>query len=667
MKIPHCFKVFVILSVAGTIWLGDAFAQDENQILEDLKIFEEFGSIPDSLFLLDSGHSYPYEVLDKKATIEVLEMNRGITAVIDYLIRIKVHSNDPLEVTEASLVGLPFYFADGIERITNLEGITHQIEGGESRLDVDNIRTVDLNSRYKVLEFEMPNAGPGDIIEYKYTLERRYIEELPDFYFSHRVPTRNVELYFKNSDFIRYNTVPQNHDFEISYQEHRVDTSSVPFVFTYNRPNPVYVQTWKAENVPAVDASSFISSIDDIRAKIKFQISEFGLPRQPLENSWEFVAAQILRNDNPFTTIENAPAMIQAGSDIAEKMNSDIAVQDSIFHRINSNMQFNGQTAIFADGSLDGVLEGQPSSQAEINLVLLAMLKGAGIDAYPVYLSGRDFGRINMEFPSLFQFNSMLVLSEIEGEQFFMDASFPHSLPNLIPVKLYSERGMVLTDSTHYWQEISPDKSTFEFNIEMEAALLNDGSLTGTLNAETYGYPSQQIRQKLSNGEDIRSVTFDTFFDVYSDVTFQQISLQVDSMNRDRIQFEAEFLIENYALTFSDGIEFRPMVVGYLFSNPFEATERRVPITLDASEKLSINYTIELPEGFTTEVSGETRSTSLAGASLFEEYLAEDNRIDYSFDIDITRKEFPAEVYSQLRQIYERWVDLSNEAWFIDN
>jgi hypothetical protein len=667
LKIPHCFKVLVILSVAGTIWCGDAFAQDENQILEDLKIFEEFGSIPDSLFLLDSGHSYPYEVLDKKATIQVLEMNRGITAVIDYLMRIKVHSDDPLEVTEASLVGLPFYFADGIERITNLEGITHHLNGGETRLDVDNIRTVDLNSRYKVLEFEMPDAGPGDIIEYKYTLERRYIEELPDFYFSHRVPTRNVELYFKNSDFIRYNAVPQNHDFEISYQEHRVDTSSVPFVFTYNRPNPVYVQTWKAENVPAVDASSFISSIDDIRAKIKFQISEFGLPRQPLENSWEFVAAQILRNDNPFTTIENAPAMIQAGRDMAEKMNSGTAVQDSIFHRINSNMQFNGQTAIFADGSLDGVLEGQPSSQAEINLVLLAMLKGAGIDAYPVYLSGRDFGRINMEFPSLFQFNSMLVLSEIEGEQYFMDASFPHSLPNLIPVKLYSERGMVLTDSTHYWQEISPDKSTFGFNIQMDAALQGDGSLAGTLTAETNGYPSQQIRQKLSNGEDVRSVTFDTFFDVYSDVSFQQISLQVDSMNLDKIQFEAEFLIEDYARTFSDGIEFRPMVVGYLFNNPFEATERRVPITLDAPEKLSINYTIELPEGFTTEVSGETRSTSLAGASLFEEYLAEDNRIDYSFDIDITRKEFPAEVYSQLRQIYERWVELSNETWFIDN
>jgi hypothetical protein len=648
-------------------WTGTTSAQDPGEVLEDLKIFEGFGIVPDSLFNTDSNHSFPYEMLDKKATIQVLELNRGITAVIDYLIRIKVYSDDPLEITEASLVGIPFYFADGIERITNLEGITHHKDGGQTRLDTENIRTVDLNSRYKVIEFEMPETGRGDIIEYKYTLERRYIEELPDFYFGHRVPTRNVELYFKNSDFIRYNAVPQNNNFEIRYQEHRVDTSSVPFVFTYTRPNPVFVQTWKADDIPAVNASSFISSIDDIRAKIKFQISEFGLPRQPLENSWEFVTAQILRNDNPYAAIEQLPGEKQRGREMAERSASLVIAQDSIFHQINSIAQFNGQTAIFADGSLDNVMDGTPSNQAEINLVLLAMLRGAGIDAYPMYLSGRDFGRINMEFPSLFQFNSMLVMSEIEGEKYFMDASFPHSIPNLIPVKLYSERGMVLTDSTHFWQDIAPDKSTFSFDIRLDAALQSDGGLNGTLTAETFGYPSQQIRQKLSNGEDPRSVTAETFFDVYSEVNFEQLRVEIDSLNRDRVVFEAEFSIDDYAVSFSEGIEFRPMVVGYLFNNPFEATERRVPITLDASEELSISYNIELPDGFSTDVSGETRSTSLAGASLFEEYLTDGNSIEYSFDINITRKEFPVEAYSQLRRIYERWVELSNDIWFIEN
>jgi hypothetical protein len=71
-------------------------------------------------------------------------------------------------------------------------------------------------------------------------------------------------------------------------------------VFTYQRPDPVYVQKWSAEDIPAVDAATYISSIDDIRAKMKFQLSEFGMPRQTLENSWDYVAAQIFRNNNPY-------------------------------------------------------------------------------------------------------------------------------------------------------------------------------------------------------------------------------------------------------------------------------------------------------------------------------------------------------------------------------
>jgi len=30
------------------------------------------------------------------------------------------------------------------------------------------------------------------------------------------------------------------------------------------------------------------------------------------------------------------------------------------------------------------------------------------------------------------------------------------------------------------------------------------------------------------------------------------------------------------------------------------------------------------------------------------------------------RKQFSSDDYSQLRRIYERWVELSNEVWFIE-
>lgn len=664
---PHFKHIIavIILSLFAGVTLQ---AQQSDDILNEIRIFQKFGNIDESDlgFDNDSDWEYPYEYLLKEASIRIDQREGGIVALIDHLIRIKVHTDEPVLKTEASLVGIPFYFAENMERIVNLEGLTHQPDGSYHYFNGADARIVDLNSWYKLLEFEMPEVQQGSVIEYKYTLERRYIEELPDFHFSQRVPVREANLYLKNEDYLRFDTVKENIDFDLQYREARVDTSSIPFVFTYERPDPVYLQVWNAENIPAIDATAFISSIDDIRGKLKFQISEFGLPRQPLENSWEFVAAQIQRNANPYRTLERHPELQEMSKTLFGEIEDPVALQDSVFKYVNSRVQFNEMNAVFVEKSLDHVLEGEPADQAQINMVLLAMLRGAGIDAKPLFISGRDFGRINKSFPSLYQFNRLLVVSEIEGDRWFMDASFSHSMPDLIPVETYNEQGMILSEKLHDWVEITPERSVFHLDISVDAELTADGDLFGTLRAKTRGYPSREIRRDIHRGIPMDEIVKETFFEVYPESEIRQSNIDISETDRDRIEVTTDFSIPGYAVSFSEGLEFRPMIVGYLFSNPFEASERRAPITLDAPEALAINYRITLPEGFETDVAGDTRSTSIRGAGLFEEYLTEGNLIEYSFGVEISRKEFPADLYSQLRQIYERWVSLSNDVWYIE-
>lgn len=639
----------------------------DTSLLDDIRIFDRFGAITEDNFASDIYQNEPYYYQLKETAIRFDQRSQGITALIDYLVRIHVQTDDPLLVAEASLVGIPFYFSENMERIINLEGYTYQPGGSKSYFSGDNATIVDLNNRYKILEFRMPDVEKGSIIEYKYTLVRRYIEELPDIRFSHRVPVKKVNLYLKNENYMRYQAVEENIDFEFEYSEVRVDTSTIPMVFTYERPDPVYIQVWRAENIPAVDESAYVSSVDDIRGKLKFQISEFGIPRQPLENSWDFVAAQIQRNVNPFKTIEQNLDIAEIGHSKFRGVENLDARIDSVFSFVNSRMQFNGTGAVFAEGDLSHVLEGEPANQAEINMVLLTLLRGAGVEANPLYISGREFGRINLSFPSLYQFNKMLVAArDASGKLKIMDASFSHSMPDLIPVESYNEQGMILSEHSYEWTDITPDKSIFELSIHLEAVLDVNGSLKGTITGDIRGYPSRTIRRDLALNRPADEILKQLFFESYPDVILRESNAAIDPDNRNLSIIRAEFDIPQYAPTYNDGIEFRPMVVGYLFRNPFEQAERRVPITLDAPESLSINYIITLPDGYRFDVAGESRSTSLQGAELFEEYLLFDNRIEYLFDIEISRKEFPAEAYAQLRRIYDRWVSLSNNAWFIE-
>lgn len=641
--------------------------QDNIESLSETEIFRKFGTVGQQELQKTADHEYPYEYLLKESSIRFDERGSSIIAIIDHLVRIKVHSDEPIEIAEASLVGIPFYFADNMERIVNLDGITYQPDGTRSYLDQDETRMVDLNSRYRIIEFEMPDVQQGSVIEYRYRMERRYIEELPDFQFSHRVPTKEARVFLKNTNYLRFDTARQNIDFDLEYTEQRIDTSSVPLVFTYQRPEPIVIQSWEAEDIPAIDASSYISSLGDVRAKLKFQISEFGVPRQPLDNSWEFVAAQIQRTNNPFEIIDYNSHMKEIGAEISRNFDTLTEAQDSIFQFVNSRAQYNEVSSVFTEGRLDPVLDGEPADQAAINMVLLTLLRGAGIDADPLYISGREFGRIDKSFPSLYQFNRMLVVSNIEGEEYFMDASFPHSLPNLIPIESFNEQGMILSEKEYSWTDISPEKSVFNLDIDLNASLTEQGNLIGEIMAVTTGYPSRRIREDMAGAKTNREIVAETFFDVYPEIEIGDHSITVDENNKDLIRIRATFEIPQYAVTFSEGIEFRPMIVGYLFGNPFESTERRVPITLDAPESLTINYQIELPDGYELDIAGETRSTDLQGAQLYEEYLSLSDKLEYSFEIDITRKEFPVDVYSQLRRMYERWVQLSNDSWFIEN
>ena len=107
------------------------------------------------------------------------------------------------------------------------------------------------------------------------------------------------------------------------------------------------------------------------------------------------------------------------------------------------------------------------------------------------------------------------------------------------------------------------------------------------------------------------------------------------------------------------------MVVGYLMSNPFNEDSRELPITLDAPEKLDLVYEIQLPEGHTIRQGSQNRAVELPGASLTENYNFEENIIRYEFHIDISRRRFEPELYPQLLNLYERWVELSNSSWRI--
>ncbi|MDX1671557.1 MAG: DUF3857 domain-containing protein [Balneolaceae bacterium] len=654
---PRTLYILVILCVLLPV---GATAQQTGELPE-----ASFGSVPDSLLAMERYRPQPgapYIIAHKEVDISFRQEDQSIVALLDYYVRIKIFNG---EAKQASVVAVPYYFDNEIEQVLDIRGYTHLPGGGRHALDQNAIRTINLNARYNVKEFTMPAIEDGAVLEYAYTIERKYIEELPDFYIAHRVPTALARASISYPRYLRYEVDLFDYNGKVEHLTEQVDTSSVPKVFSIPQPEPVLREHWIARQVPAVEEEAYITNLDDFRGKLKFKLDEFGLPRQKLENSWELVVAQIRQTRSPLKRARESKQAREMGRSIAEAFASKKEAQDSVYRYLNSRMRFNESKQAFSEQPADSVLGGALADQAAINQTLLAMLQGAGIEAWPLLISTRQFGRINRSFPSYFQFNGLLVYSQIDGESYFMDASFPQSHPSLIPVSTYNETGLVLKPDSYEWVEISPDRSLFSIHIDLKGALTPDGDLEGSIHSESAGYPAQLIRQRKAAGEPENKIIRDALFDRYSDIQITRTRIEnLDHYGRP-VRIEADFVIEQYATSFRDGLEFQPLVVGSLPSNPFHEGTRRFPITLDAPEELELHFEIAIPRGFQVERGLESQQLEIRGARLQERYRSEGRTISYEYNIELSRKNFEPSLYPQLLDLYERWVTLSNMSWLI--
>ncbi|HKJ33745.1 MAG TPA: DUF3857 domain-containing protein [Balneolales bacterium] len=626
-----------------------------------------YGDIPDSALKMDEYQNDPsadYVYLFKGVDIHFDVKGNSISAILNYHVRIKVFTKDG---DKAALVDIPFYFKNNMERVLFIRGITVHKNGIRFKLNHSDIRTIGINDRYKLKEFKMPDVKPGSVIDYTYSIKRKYIEELPDFYFMNTEPTLYSRIRLINSKYIRYDSKPVNMKQPPHHIRQKIDTSNVPKIFTVPQPPPVVIDNWYVFNVPALHKEPFITSLDDYRWKMKFIWKSFGNPRQILGKSWAIVAAEIRNRQGLLDNIKKYPEVTKIGKNIAKTVTSQKARLDSVFRYVNDKITYDGSTGVFSTQNLKNVINGQPANQAAINQSLIAMLQGAGIDAKPMLISTRKWGKILNQFPSLYQFNGMIAYVKLNGKSYFMDATIKNSYPNLLPVKLINGSGFLITSDSYKWIKLKPNRSYFSMKITIHARIDTSGTISGRVVAKNYGYLAQKIRNQLNSSLSNFDIIHEDLFGRYNNPVFSNVKFENIKKLSQPVVVSADFKIPQYAISFQSGLEMEPLVVGYKMKNPLGNNNRNLPVTLQAPEHMEVNFTMRLPRNYRLKQLQNGVSDQIPGASLSFKYNSDARNLRYQFQVSVNRKNFGQDLFPQLINLYEKWVQISQTKLFINN
>ena len=119
-----------------------------------------------------------------------------------------------------------------------------------------------------------------------------------------------------------------------------------------------------------------------------------------------------------------------------------------IHQYVRSNMVWDGISSRYSEAGVKSVHEKKGNS-ADINLLLVSLLRSAGLETYPLLVSERHHGRVDTAYPFIDQFNKVVALVRLDGNQYVMDGTDNATPSVMMPVQLLNTTGF-LVDKKKY-------------------------------------------------------------------------------------------------------------------------------------------------------------------------------------------------------------------------
>ncbi|MCY7328594.1 MAG: hypothetical protein LH618_08605, partial [Saprospiraceae bacterium] len=455
-------------------------------------------------------------------------------------------------------------------------------------------------------------------------------------------------------------------DLPVRWSEVRV---SVPETFNYSLlmrvPRPLDVQETSPEytryafrNLPAIRSEPFVTTLDDYRAHIGFQLASVTFPgktEQKFMTTWEDLAKEMEKWDGfgqQYKREKNSDDMWQRLSlQLAPGMAAD-SIAQQVLRFVGNNLKWNGELGYILEGSLDDAFQRKTGSSAALNLALVALLRRAGLDAVPMLVSTRNNGKTYEKSPFREQFNSVVAYLRQGDSGLLLDATNPFLPVGQLDVRYYNGAGWLVDSKQPVWITLKPPEALQTWFGQLRLA--ESGELSGKFTINVTGAIAADWRGELTHTSE-QDFLKKHFAPGYPDITFDSIHFAARQNFYKPLQVSFQCRIPNAANIVNDFIYCR-LVLDYLVEeNPFKSLNRSFPVNFAYPVKMNYALNLQLPLGYVVEELPQAARIALAddtGKISFNCSNASPQMVQLQFRMNLSKAEFAAEDYGALRKFF---------------
>ncbi len=571
----------------------------------------------------------------------------------EYHARIKILKASATDRGNISLV----YWAsdDDKEKIYDIEGLTYNMENGNvvktvlPDASIFDEKVSDKTFRKKIL---LSHVKEGSVIEYRYKRKTPFsVTNTPrEWFFQGNIPFKWSELTVSLPSDIHYRML------FTGYLPMYISTTEKG----YNLSGEITRYRFVVKDAPSFKDEAYITCRKDYISRIEFGLLSYYYANsrrmEKFSHSFGDIARFLNQHERFGEAIRKAayPKELLAGfntiSDSLEKLNA-------IFSYMTKQFQWNGEERLLVTDDLKSVFKNKKGSSAELNLLLLQLLKACGFNAQPVIMSTRQNGEIKEEYPMIDRFDYIIVKTELGGKSILMDATDPNLSPGLLPERCLSNKGYVLQRDTALSISLKPAKTTFYVSIEAELDTAGNlkGRYTETMDKH-YGL-SYRNYIKTTDEKTLRSNMEKTAPDW--EISSWKTENYEEPLKPLKMSFDFS---ESFALI-DRKLFFNPLFFSQTKQNFFNEKERLYPVDLGKPYEILYILNLKLPENFAIEQVPKNISVSLPEKGGKYTYVVETETqvLKVRSKMVIANSWYPASQYRSLRELYQQVIQQEAE------
>lgn len=583
----------------------------------------------------------------------------------EYVYRVKILKPEGKSYAD---VTIPFYVSeepDGVkEHLDGIKAVAYNMENGkikESELSKKYIFEEKSSGNWRIMKFSIPNVEAGSVIEYKYTHLSNDPYHLDPWEVQGKLPVRYATHRVQIPEYFHYKFETKGYEHIDIGRETVFQAFNVGVNVAGQASVACNVMTFTVKDIPAVNDEPFLWCVDDYLTCVEFELDgvKFGDSGfKSYASNWDMVKRTLRDFDrfggmmgleNPYQ--ENMRMMQVSQLPFEEKLRA-------IFLLLKNKMKWNGKYALTSKDIKDCIKQGS-GSNADLNFVLMAMLRDAGIKAVPILLRTRTEGRLPFR-PTVDKLNTFVVAAYTsDGKPYYLDGSIEYGDLNILSPALMTTQGVAFDDAPHtqFVDLSNVGRTSTAHNVFV--TIRPDGTFEGVRQTVYNGQSAANFKRRMANEKD----SVETMRE-----TEEEFSIRIKGCDNQKtgglgvrcvqkLTFDGEFLAND------DHIYLNPMIFPDETESPFTNVTRKFPVEFPYSQSVAINSTLTIPDGYQVEELPQNARSFMNHNELEFSYFVrqKDNQITIQYKASVNTPFIASEQYEELRNFWEEMVKRNNQ------